>query len=172
MMRNSIIIILLHMSFFSLAQNTKCSEEPIYGKLDFWTGEWEVFDRSGASVGTNRIEKILSECAIMEHWQSSTGQKGKSLFYVDNGSKNWKQVWVTESATLPWGQKEKTLIRSSGDSVLVFQGSYDYNEVRILDRTTLTRISDDEVSQKIEISQDNGANWRATFDAIYRRKNN
>ncbi len=157
---------------YSYSQQSTCSSNPIYQKLDFWVGDWKVYGQNDQLVGTNRIEKILKDCAVMEHWTGGDGSQGKSLFYVDNGSSDWKQVWVTENAQQPWGQKEKSMVRSEGDSLVAFQGSYRLNGKVTLDRTTLTRIDNNTVSQLIQISQDDGENWRTTFDAIYKRNLN
>ena len=61
-------------------------------------------------VGTNSIEKIVGGCAVQENWRNIFNQEGKSLFFVSNKSKSWKQVWVTANSNKPWGQKEKELL--------------------------------------------------------------
>lgn len=151
-----------------LAQNiTPCSDTPGFGKLDFWSGEWNVFV-GDQQVGSNRIEKILNGCAVMEHWTGGSGSEGKSLFFYHPVTDVWKQVWITEVATRSGGIKEKTLIldldgggvRFQGEIPLAGGGSY-------WDRTTLTPLPDGSVRQLIEVSRD-GETWRATFDAVYR----
>src|SRR5215470_19618567 len=73
-----------------------CSDDPAYHKLDFWLGNWNVFNmQDGSKDGTNRIEKILNGCALVENWHDVTGGEGKSLFYYQRATKQWKQVWVT-----------------------------------------------------------------------------
>ena len=47
--------------------------------------------------------------------------------------------------------------------VVVNEGGATY-----LDRTTLTPRPGGEVRQHIEVSTDQGASWRSTFDAVYR----
>ncbi len=148
-----------------------CSNDPYYSCLDFWIGKWDVYSINGVKAGTNTIAKELNGCAVTELWTSAFGSKGKSLFYVDNTSKKWKQVWVTENAKLPWGQKEKALIRLVQDSILIFQGTYYLNEVKNWDRTTLSRVDENEVMQIIESSSDS-ISWNQTFKGIYKRKLN
>ena len=45
-------------------------------ELDFWVGEWDV-QVGGRMAGTNRIEKILDGCAVMEFWTGADGGEGR-----------------------------------------------------------------------------------------------
>ena len=127
-------------------------------------GDWQVFEGKEL-VGTNRIEKILKGCAILEHWKDIEGNEGKSLFYFDLSTRNWKQVWVTDSR----GMKEKALRKINPDGSVRFQGEVMLrNGKKVLDRTTLFP-EKNEVRQLIEQSPDGGQTWRTTFDAIYKK---
>lgn len=144
-----------------------CDDVDGYHELDFWVGEWDVYvgDRQ---VGTNRIEKILNGCAIMEHWTSSAGEQGKSLFYYNPMTDRWRQVWVTGRSTAIGGVKEKELIERPGDNSLRFQGTIRLPDGgSYLDRTTLIPLANGRTRQVIETSSDGGATWETRFDAIY-----
>jgi len=146
-----------------------CADVATYGALDFWVGDWDVYSGDD-KVGENRIEKILSGCAVLEHWRGAGGGEGKSLFFV-SGEGIWKQVWVTQWAARPGGVKEKrwqalddpARVRFQGRIVLPDRSSY-------LDRTTLTKLPGGDVRQVIETSRDEGETWTVGFDAIYRRR--
>ncbi len=144
----------------------RCTDKPVYDLLDFWIGEWVVY-LNDEKVGDNKIEKILNGCAVMEHWTGAGGNKGNSLFFVDpNGA--WKQIWVTEWAANPGGVKEKTHVETLPNSGVRFQGQLEHPTTgSYLDRTTLTPLDDGKVSQRIEISTDDGETWKSSFDAIY-----
>ena len=118
-------------------QAPPCGEEPALRRLDFWLGDWAV-TVGEEQVGTNRIEKILDGCAVMEHWTSATGGEGKSLFYYQTVTQTWKQVWVTQFALGPGGVKEKKLVETYGGAGVRFQGEIPLAEGGYLDRTTLT----------------------------------
>jgi len=144
-----------------------CTYNPLYGMLDFWLGDWDVYAGDNR-VGTNTIEKTMKGCAVLEHWQNVEGVRGTSLFYVD-GQGSWKQVWVTEHATMPGGVKEKTLQPLADPRQVRFQGRvYVEDGNTYLDRTTLTDTGDGRVRQLIEVSMDEGATWNVIFDAEYR----
>ena len=148
-----------------------CQKNPAYQKLDFWVGDWDVFAKDEKGVeqkdGTNRIEKILDGCAIIENWRDVEGHEGKSLFYYRPVQKEWKQVWVTDVGPM----KEKTLILEMPDGGVRFQGELAKRSGgTYLDRTTLTPLAGGKVRQVIEISLDGGKTWQTTFDAEYRKK--
>lgn len=151
-------------------QAPPCEEEPALRRLDFWLGEW-VVTVNGEQVGTNRIEKILTGCAVMEHWTSATGSEGKSLFFYQPVTKSWNQVWVTQFALGPGGMKEKKLIEAYDGPGVRFRGEIPLAEGgSYLDQTTLTPEADGTVRQVIQISRDRGESWETTFDAVYRRQ--
>jgi sugar lactone lactonase YvrE len=146
-----------------------CESQPVYSRLDFWVGDWEVFV-GAQKVGDDRVAKTLNGCAITESWTASNGGQGFSLFYVDPAESRWKQAWVTGRALAPGGVKEKRLIETLPGGGVRFEGAVrDTTGQEWLDRTTLVPQPDGSVGQRIEVSKDDGATWEPTFDAVYRR---
>jgi hypothetical protein len=122
----------------------------------------------GQQVGTNSILKVQDGCAIEEHWVDAEGGTGQSLFYFLPATSEWKQVWVTPFARLAGGVKEKAQVEAP-EGAMRFQGTIEREDgTTYLDRTTLTPRPGGEVRQHIEVSTDQGASWRTTFDAVYR----
>lgn len=151
----------------SPAMQQVCDGSEVYERLDFWIGEWDVFvgDRQ---VGTNRIERVVGGCAVMEHWQAAGGGEGKSLFYVPPQDSTWQQVWVAGPASRPGAVKEKRLEEILDDGALRFVGRVPLpGGGSVLDRTTLTPLEGGRVRQVIEISRDDGESWLSRFDAVY-----
>jgi Protein of unknown function (DUF1579) len=140
---------------------TGCSG-PEYRLLEFWLGEWEVRDARGRLMGENRIEAILGGCAVREMWTDARGGRGESLFFRDQ--RGWKQVWVTSDGT--W--KEKSQVAAPAGAVR-FQGKVARGDGTALDRTTLSRLADGRVRQRIESSTDGGATWKP-WEGIYTRR--
>jgi hypothetical protein len=145
-----------------------CHEAPGYSRLDFWVGEWDVYWK-GRKVGTNRISKILSGCAIEEDWVDIEGGRGKSLFYFHPREGTWKQVWITDHATRRGGTKEKTLTTDVDGGGVRFEGELPIRDARVRDRTTLWPLKNGRVRQLIEFSEDDGATWTVSFDGEYVR---
>lgn len=147
---------------------TACDQIEGFHRLDFWLGDWTVVAPDGTAQGTNRIEKVLEGCAIVEHWTGSEGGQGMSLFYFNALNRTWKQVWVTSRATVAGALKEKQLIEELPDGGVRFQGVIVLEDGRsILDRTTLTPLADGRVRQVIEWSRDGGVHWNESFHGIY-----
>lgn len=145
-----------------------CNEIDGFHRLDFWLGDWKVVDPAGASQGTNRIEKVLDGCAILEHWTGAEGGRGMSLFYFNALNRTWKQVWITSRATVPGTLKEKQLVEELPGGGVRFQGVVVLTDGRtIIDRTTLTPLEDGRVRQVIEWSRDGGVHWNEAFHGIY-----
>lgn len=168
MYRTMLLLALLSMPVYAqVIEPQSCELNEPYEMLDFWLGEWHVYV-AGNLVGNNKIEKTLKGCAVLEHWQSVDGGRGLSLFYVD-GQDQWKQVWVTEYGTMPGGVKEKTHQPLADPHQVRFQGRiYAEDDQTYLDRTTLTNLGNGNIRQVIEVSMDEGASWKAVFDAEYR----
>jgi hypothetical protein len=168
------IVVVCLIAISALAQTPSaapvpCDQNPTYHKLDFWIGEWDVFDfKSGQKDGGNRIERVLKGCAIIENWtEAMDGSEGKSLFYVQRATGQWKQVWVEESG----GMKEKSLQDSYTGEGVRFQGEILHkNGGSHLDRTTLVPLNGGRVRQTIEVSRDAGKTWEVVYDAEYRRR--
>jgi hypothetical protein len=144
-----------------------CLSDSTYHVFDFWLGSWNVVDSAGAKLGSNRIERIVDGCAIMENWTEPDGSEGKSLFYYATDQRRWKQVWVTPNAMSPGGFKEKRLVARLPGGGIRFQGEIVGPVAITLDRTTLTPMTGGKVRQLIEVSRNGGTSWITTFDAIY-----
>jgi len=136
-------------------------------QLDFWVGDWEVFDATGPKDGDNRIEKMLGGFALQENWSGVEGHAGKSWFYFYRPEKRWKQVWVTDVG----GVKEKAQVPDGPAGSVRFRGEIPLKDGgKLLDQTTLTPLPDGRVRQVIEQSRDHGATWQTVYDAYYVRK--
>ena len=152
------------------AEAAPCRATETGRALDFWIGDWRVTDGGDEFYGTNTIAWDAGGCAVHEYWEDRDGNRGTSLFYFAVNEDTWHQVWVTGNTGLPWGLKHKDMIAMRDDGAVQFQGeSISQDGQPYLDRTTLTPNPDGTVRQLIEISSDNGATWRAGFDAIYTR---
>jgi tetratricopeptide (TPR) repeat protein len=143
-----------------------CQYDEEYSQLDFWVGEWNVYNLQDRKIGLNIIEKVLGGCLIRENWTSRNGFQGSSINYYDPSSGKWRQQWVDETGSI---------IRYSGefrDSLMYFEGeSISPNNKITLSRMSLIPHSEEKVEQIIEQSSDNGQTWNVWFHGIYLRKN-
>lgn len=149
-----------------------CNEREEFHVLDFWVGTWDVYI-GDQKIGTNKIEKVLGGCAIIENWTGGRGSEGKSFFYYLPVEQTWKQVWVTENPFSNGGVKEKSHVETLKNGGTRFQGKVLANSGTLyLDRTTLNPLENGNVEQIIEISSDDGENWREVFRGTYKPTKN
>jgi hypothetical protein len=132
--------------------------------FDFWLGEWRVMV-DGALAGHNRIESILSGCALMETWQGAKGGRGRSLNAYDATRGVWHQTWVDAHGEI--------LILEGGwrDGAMRLEGAHraSVTAAPVRARITWTPNADGSVRQLWETSADGGRRWRVEFDGRYER---
>jgi len=133
-----------------------CSKRPEFRQFDFWVGDWTV-TISGQVVGTNRIEKTLDGCALIENWVSAGGIAGKSLNVYDSATGKWRQRYVDESGRMT------DYVGEFRDGAMRFEATMNGQPARM----TFTPLEGGKVRQLIEQSADNGKSWTSTFDGTY-----
>lgn len=137
-----------------------------FRQFDFWVGDWEVRDPSGANVvGANLVTREQEGCLIMEHWTSAAGgQTGTSFNYYDIRDKKWHQLYLDNSgnagafpAMAGEFKDNKMVLLSDEKATPVF-------------RWTWYVISPGRVRQMAERSDDGQKTWRVTWDSVYVEK--
>ena len=142
-----------------------CETDSVYRLFDFWVGEWDVFTAQDQKAGTNRIEKLLGGCLLLEHWTGASGSEGRSINYYDPIRKLWVQKWVDAQGGIisVEGAFEAGAMR--------FEGEHFYPDGRReVFRMTFTPQQDGSVRQFIEQSRDGGDSWYVWFDGRYVRR--
>jgi tetratricopeptide (TPR) repeat protein len=141
-----------------------CMFAPEYKQFDFWVGEWDV-QSNGQQAGTNKIERILDGCVLLENWTSARGGTGKSFNFYTAAAGKWQQTWV-----------------DSTGQVLNLNGEYRDNALRFAGETragdgskTLHRLvffnqGAERVRQLWEQSTDEGKTWNVVWDGLYIRR--
>lgn len=135
---------------------------PEYAQLDFWLGEWNVFDTADPTGmrGVSRIEKVYFGCALREEWSPFTMLTGGSFTAWDRQAGIWRQAWVDSMG----GWAEMTGKLQDGRMVLTGpRGSG-------LSRMILSPEPGGTVRQVVETSADGGRTWKPWYDFTYRRR--
>ena len=168
---NALSRIIIATAAFSLcapvlaAQHAKrACDGPQYHELDFWQGEWRVFDTAkGFQAGTSRIEPIMRGCAIKESYEAPTAPtgpySGTSYSGFDRKDGRWHQLYVDVNGNVTWytGSLQGT------DMVLSAEGRNG-----ALQRMTYHPLPGGAVEQIGVISTDGGKTWQAGYDLVYR----
>ena len=136
-----------------------------YRQFDFWAGAWNV-TQNGKPAGTNRIDRILGGCALLENWSGTGGSRGNSLNYYDASRKVWHQTWIDNQA----GPLELDGRLEGGNMVLTGNTLDPATGAVTVNRITWTPKTDGNVRQHWETSADGGKTWQTVFDGLYARK--
>lgn len=143
-------------------ERTKSCSAAEHRGFDFWIGTWNVFDSTGAQVGTNVIESQLDGCVIHESWLGADGGHGRSLSVYDPARRQWIQRWV--SARGP-------LLRLAGDrrgGEMVLSGIRRTPKGTVEDRISWWPVGAD-VRQRWELIRSDSASPILLFDGLYTR---
>ena len=144
-----------------------CSS-PEHRQFDFWIGDWEVRDPAGELQGTNRVEKILGGCVLMENWTGESGSHGKSFNTYSAAHGEWRQFWVADAGyilELAGGLDADGRMVLTGDS----PSQKDPGET-VRHEIAWTPQEDGTVRQHWRASEDGGGSWRDVFVGIYKKK--
>lgn len=139
-----------------------CSS-PEHRQFDFWLGDWEVRSPEGEIQGTNRIERILGDCVLMENWSGAGGSSGKSFNMYSAPHGEWHQTWVSDNGTL--------LQLAGGladDGRMVLTGEAPGREGGVVrHEISWQPLADGSVRQHWRASRDGGESWNDLFVGIY-----
>ena len=163
MTRNLLIMLCLGLCGWGQTTTKPCDSQHS-GQFDFWIGEWDVFDPTGAKVGENSIQPMYDGCVLQEKWTGSQGSRGSSFNFYNPQKKKWQQFWV-------WAQG--TTLELEGqlkDKAMVLEGiTKGQDGKKVYNRITWTPNADGSVRQHWETSADQ-KNYATAFDGIYRKK--
>jgi hypothetical protein len=147
------------------ATSKQCSA-PEYRRLDFWAGDWDVFDVGGQGqpIAHARVDVILGGCALREVYEQTDGLVGQSFTIYDAPRKVWHQTWVTNR-----GQLLSIEGRFEGDR-LTLQGRQLSPDAAEKIVRGVWKPEGDGVRETAHASEDGGATWRPLFDIRFQRR--
>lgn len=136
----------------------------IYRGLDFWVGEWAIYDEDRVRVGTNRVAKTPDGCAFVETWTGALGDGGRSLNYYNDRTGRWRQVWIGDTGGVVEQDGEVVAgeLRLQGEMVKL-------DGTRVPNRQILAMTGSGRLRQRAEVSPDGGRTWIPQFEFTYVR---
>ncbi len=157
-----LMLVLLFSSTFSHPQPMAPCSAPEYHQLDFWVGDWDVFESGKAApVAHVTVDRILDGCALHEHYQDAEGHRGQSFSAYDAGRRQWRQSWYTNR-----GKSLEILGGVVGDSVILAGTDYDSAPQSLVRGTWQPRGAN--VQETAVTSDDGGKTWKPWFDLAFR----
>lgn len=143
-----------------------CSEAE-HRQLDFWVGEWRVFQQSdGVEVGSSSITKVADGCGIQEHYSAPNAPGGAYEGFSYSGwnrrDGKWHQFYIDVNGNATWftGQLEGKVLALYAPAA----------RPGAQQRMSYTPNPDGSVNQTGVISTDGGKTWQPGYDYVYRRR--
>jgi tetratricopeptide (TPR) repeat protein len=131
-------------------------------QLNFWVGEWDVYNPQGRKDGTSSIQSFASGCGILENWTGTFGGGGKSINFYDAGDKKWHQYWIGAAGG------PQRYIGAYSDGAIRYVGEPTPSGPMV--RLTFFNIDANTVRQLSERSADSGKTWQVNYDYKYVRR--
>jgi ketosteroid isomerase-like protein len=135
-----------------------------FHQLDFWAGDWDVFDveNPATQVARVQVDRILDGCVLREDYQDTEGHKGQSFSIYDAALKTWHQSWVTNRGQL-------LLLDGNlrGDEVVLNATEHTNDGKNKLIRGTWKPVVGG-VRETAVTSIDEGKTWKPWFDLMFR----
>lgn len=146
------------------APSAHCST-PEYRQLDFWIGDWEVYDDKGKLQGYNLVEKVLGGCALQEYYIDVGGLKATSFSMYDFTRKLWNQTYISSAGTLL--PIEGYL---QGKNMVLTGTHFSHDDGRLaLHRMIWTPKEDGTAYQIWDFSRDGGKTWTVIYEGFLRK---
>jgi ketosteroid isomerase-like protein len=145
------------------ANQVACAASEFH-QLDFWAGDWDVFDidKPDTKVARVRVEHILDGCVLREDYQGVEGHQGQSFSIYDAALKTWHQSWVTNR-----GQILLLDGGVQGDAFVLSATEHLRDGRQKLVRGTWKQVEGG-VRETAVTSLDDGKFWKPWFDLMFR----
>ena len=159
----NLLLLLLLVPTGLFAQNCPCCTEE-NRQFDFWIGKWNVYDTTGALVGTNEIKVLQDSCVLQENWVSAKGKfTGTSYNFYDSDHHYWRQTWIDNQGgeLLLFGGMENGKMVMKSDK-------FPCEDKDCYHQISWTPQPDGTVVQLWQVRSDSGVE-RVLFIGIYRR---
>jgi len=128
--------------------------------IDFLVGSWKVRAERGPFVGTSEVTSALSDCLVIERFESRGGLEAISYTYVDLWTERWYRSYVDSEG------ERMELEGGLEDGALVLRGTEPTRSGSV-DVTIRWQATENGFDQVWEVSRDGGATWRETVTLQY-----
>ena len=133
-------------------------------QLDFWAGDWDVFDvdSPATQVARVKVDHMLDGCVLREDYKDTEGHKGQSFSIYDTALKAWHQSWVTNRGQI-------LLLDGGlhGDQVVLNATEHILDGKNKLMRGTWEPVEGG-VRETAVTSLDEAQTWKPWFDLMFR----
>jgi hypothetical protein len=145
-------------------------QNPPYGQLDFWIGEWSVY-KGETKVSDTRIESPEGSCVFTETWVSATPSRSgkpavsKALLSYDPDTKKWEYFWASASGR----HMHFTADPDEHELLWVREQTPPGGPVKT-EHLTFSQLPGGTLRELSVVSADGGKTWVTQYDMTWRRK--
>jgi hypothetical protein len=134
--------------------------------LDYWLGDWAVASPGSQDTGHSKVSVSLDKCLMIESWGSDTSDhRGENALAYNSEDKTWYGLFADNRGRV------HTFKGSVISGAAEFTGpSRNEKGVEVLSKVKIVRVTDRQVEQIWQKSQDQGTSWTTDFRMIYSRK--
>lgn len=147
----------------SAAASAAC-ESADHHRLDFWVGDWDVYDQpaTGKPTAHATITSLMDGCVIHELYEGNSGVRGESFSIYDASRSAWHQTWVSNRGEL--------LIIEGGmrNGRLMFAGHQTLQNDQRREIRAYWWHDKEGVRESSESSTDGGKTWHTDFDIVFK----
>lgn len=141
-----------------------CKDRPEFTQLNFWVGEWEVFNKD-QKLAETVIQPVLKDCALEETWKAARGSDGRGMATYDARLKKWNYFWVSANGTMSHFTGELM-----GNEMRFATAQLQPDGVNRLRHWSLISLPDGKVRELSVGSNDDGKTWNTEYDYVWSKK--
>jgi len=143
-----------------------CTTMPHTHDFDFWIGEWDVYQTGTRNlVGHSLVQSVSGGCSLLENWNATTANNGKSLNYYDVNAGTWEQDWIGSA-----GGSQRYLNGEYKNGMMHFTYESTANGQKVTGNFMFYNIDKNTVRQYQDMSTDGGKTYTVSYDLTYIRK--
>lgn len=143
-----------------------CTTAPHTHDFDFWIGEWDVYQTGTHSlVGHSLVQSVSGGCSLLENWNATTANNGKSLNYYDVNAGSWEQDWIGSA-----GGSQRYLNGEYKNGAMHFTYESVSGGQKVTGNFFFYNIDKNTVRQYQDMSTDGGKTYTVAYDFTYIRK--
>jgi tetratricopeptide (TPR) repeat protein len=143
-----------------------CTTAPHTHDFDFWIGEWDVYQTGTHNlVGHSLVQSVSGGCSLLENWNATTANNGKSLNYYDVNANAWEQDWVGSGG----GAQRYTNGEYKNGAMHFIYESISGGQ-KTIGNFLFYNIDKNTVRQYQDMSTDGGKTYTVAYDLTYIRK--
>ena len=143
-------------------------DPPAFHALDFFVGDWDVYDTAGKLYAHQSVKKDIDGCVLVGHWIGPVGDHGLTVLAFDPTIRRWKGIYSANHVPSLIPFITRTQVAAYAGKGVRLSREVDPAKPHDRDQLTIEPIAQGRVRYHYEVSSDDGRTWKTIFDAQHR----